>query len=102
MEADNIVKVFDAIVEILKCEGTEFLSCFPTNPIIDAAAAADLRPIVCRQERIGVGIADGYSRVNNGKRIGDLTPKNESSLGVRLANKKKGGNRGSGWHSNRS
>lgn len=64
------MKVFDAIVEILKCEGTEFLSCFPTNPIIDAAAAADLRPIVCRQERIGVGIADGYSRVNNGKRIG--------------------------------
>lgn len=64
------MKVFDVIVEILKREGTEFLSCFPTNPIIDAAAAADLRPIVCRQERIGVGIADGYSRVNNGKRIG--------------------------------
>ena len=65
-----MVKVLDVIVEILKREGTEFLSCFPTNPIIDAAAAADLRPIVCRQERIGVGIADGYSRVNNGKRIG--------------------------------
>jgi len=65
-----MVKVFDAIVEILKREGAEFLSCFPTNPIIDAAAAADLRPIVCRQERIGVGIADGYSRVNNGKLIG--------------------------------
>jgi len=70
MEAGTMVKVFDVIVEILKREGTEFLSCFPTNPIIDAAAAADLRPIVCRQERIGVGIADGYSRVNNGKRIG--------------------------------
>ena len=64
------MKVFDAIVNILKREGTEFLSCFPTNPIIDAAAAAGLRPIVCRQERVGVGIADGYSRVNNGKRIG--------------------------------
>ena len=64
------MKVFDTIVEVLKREGTEFLSCFPTNPIIDAAAAAGLRPIVCRQERIGVGIADGYSRVNNGKRIG--------------------------------
>ena len=59
-----------AMVEILKREGVEFLSCFPTTPIIDAAAAAGLRPVVCRQERVGVGIADGFSRVTNGKRLG--------------------------------
>jgi acetolactate synthase-1/2/3 large subunit len=64
------VTVFDAIVEILKREGVEFLSCFPTTPIIEAAAKADLRPIVCRQERVGVGIADGYTRIYNGRRIG--------------------------------
>jgi len=64
------VNVFDAMIEILKREGTEFLSCFPTNPIIDAAAGAGLRPIVCRQERMGLGIADGFSRVSNGRRIG--------------------------------
>lgn len=64
------MRVTDVIIEILKREGVEFLSCYPTTPLIDAAAEADLRPIVCRQERVGVGIADGFSRVTNGKRIG--------------------------------
>lgn len=64
------MRVVDAIAEILKREGIEFLSCFPTAPIIEAAASAGIRPIVCRQERVGVGIADGYSRVTNGKRLG--------------------------------
>ena len=59
-----------AIIEILKKEGTEFLSCFPANALIEAAAKADLRPIICRQERIGIAIADGFSRTSNGKRIG--------------------------------
>ncbi|MGH7769724.1 MAG: thiamine pyrophosphate-requiring protein [Candidatus Binatia bacterium] len=64
------MRVVDAIAEILKREGVEFLSCFPTAPMIEAAAAAGIRPVVCRQERVGVGIADGFSRVGNGGRIG--------------------------------
>jgi len=64
------VKTVDAIAEILKREGVEYLSCFPTTPIIESAAAAGIRPIVCRQERVGVGIADGYSRVTNGEPMG--------------------------------
>jgi thiamine pyrophosphate-dependent acetolactate synthase large subunit-like protein len=64
------MRAVDAICEILKREGTEFLSCFPTTPIIEAAARAGIRPVICRQERIGVGIADGFSRVSNGRRIG--------------------------------
>jgi acetolactate synthase-1/2/3 large subunit len=64
------MKVVDVIAEILKREGVEFLSCYPTNTMIEAAASAGIRPIVCRQERVGVGIADGFSRVTNGKRIG--------------------------------
>ncbi len=64
------MRVVDVIAEILKREGVEFLSCFPTAPMIEAAAAAGIRPIVCRQERVGVGIADGFSRVSNGRRIG--------------------------------
>jgi acetolactate synthase-1/2/3 large subunit len=64
------MRVVDAIAEILKREGVEFLSCFPTAPMIEAAASAGIRPIICRQERIGVGIADAFSRVSNGKRIG--------------------------------
>ncbi len=67
------MRVVDAIAEILKREGVEFLSCYPTNPLIEAAATAGIRPIICRQERVGVGIADGFSRVTNGKRIGVFT-----------------------------
>lgn len=67
------MKVVDAICEILKREGVQFLSCYPTNTLIEAAAAAGIKPIVCRQERVGVGISDGFSRITNGKRIGVFT-----------------------------
>ena len=59
-----------AIAEILKREGTEFLSCYPAQPLIEACALAGIRPILCRQERMGLAIADGFSRTNNGKKIG--------------------------------
>lgn len=67
------MRVVDAISEILKREGVEFLSCYPTNPLIEAAAAAGIKPIICRQERVGVGIADGFTRISNGRRIGVFT-----------------------------
>ncbi|MCB1742006.1 MAG: hypothetical protein KDK91_16650, partial [Gammaproteobacteria bacterium] len=57
----------DAIVEILKREGVDTLFCFPTTSIIENAVAAGLRPIICRQERVGVDMADGYARVTNGR-----------------------------------
>jgi acetolactate synthase I/II/III large subunit len=63
------VKVIDAIARILRTEGAEFLSAYPTTPLIEAAAKADIRPVLCRQERVGVGIADGYARVKNGKTL---------------------------------
>jgi acetolactate synthase-1/2/3 large subunit len=64
------MRVVDAIAEILKREDVQFLSCYPTTPIIDACAAAGIRPYLCRQERVGAGIADGYSRVTNGQPVG--------------------------------
>ena len=63
------MKVIDAIARILKTEGAEFLSAYPTTPLIEAAAKAEIRPVLCRQERVGVGIADGYARVKNGKTL---------------------------------
>jgi acetolactate synthase-1/2/3 large subunit len=64
------MKVMDAIANILKQEGVEFLSAYPTTPIIEAAAAVGIRPVLCRQERVGVGIADGFTRIANGRRTG--------------------------------
>ena len=42
----------------------------PSNPLIEASAVAGIRPIVVRQERTGVHMADGFSRINNGKKTG--------------------------------
>ncbi|MGH7039918.1 MAG: thiamine pyrophosphate-requiring protein [Stellaceae bacterium] len=61
------MQVMDAIAEILKREGVSTLFCFPTTPIIEAAVAAGIRPIICRQERVGVHMADGFARVKNGR-----------------------------------
>ncbi len=60
----------DIMAAALKREGVDTFFCFPQNPLIDALAAAGIRPIVCRQERVGVNMADGYSRVSRGRRIG--------------------------------
>ena len=60
------MRTVDVIAHILKREGVPYLSSFPTSTLIEAAAETGIRPIICRQERVGVGIADGYSRVNNG------------------------------------
>ena len=67
------MKVIDAVAEILKREGIKYLPCYPTPPLIEAAAAVGIRPIVARQERVGVGIADGFSRVANGRPPGVFT-----------------------------
>ncbi|MEE2700658.1 MAG: thiamine pyrophosphate-requiring protein [Chloroflexota bacterium] len=60
------MRTIDAIAEILKIEGLQYMSTFPTTPVIEAVAEVGIRPIICRQERAGVGIADGYARVTNG------------------------------------
>ena len=64
------MRVVDAVAEILKREGVEYLSCYPTTALIESVAAVGIRPLLCRQERVGVHIADGFSRVSNGKRLG--------------------------------
>ncbi len=60
------MQVMNVIAEILKREGVSTLFCFPTTPIIEAAAAVGIKPVICRQERVGVHMADGFARVANG------------------------------------
>jgi acetolactate synthase-1/2/3 large subunit len=64
------MKVVDAIAHILKAEGVEFLFAYPVNHLIESAAKIGIRPIIVRQERIGLHMADALSRVSSGKRIG--------------------------------
>ncbi len=64
------MKVAAAVAEVLKREGVQFLIGYPVNPIIEAAAQADIRTIIVRQERTGLHMADAVSRVTSGKRIG--------------------------------
>ena len=59
-----------AIAEILKMEGIEFISGFPMNAVFEAGAVEGIRPILARNERVGVGIADGFTRASFGQRIG--------------------------------
>jgi acetolactate synthase-1/2/3 large subunit len=64
------MKAAAAVAEILKREGVDFLIGYPVNPIIEAAAEADIRTIVVRQERTGLHMADAVSRLTSGQRIG--------------------------------
>lgn len=67
------MKTAAAIAEILKREGVEFLIGYPVNPIIEAAAEADIRTIIVRQERTGLHMADAVGRISSGQRIGVFT-----------------------------
>jgi acetolactate synthase-1/2/3 large subunit len=79
------MKAARVVAEILKREGVQFLIGYPVNPIIEAAAEADIRTIIVRQERTGLHMADAVSRVTSGQQIGVFTmqhgPGVENSFG---------------------
>ena len=64
------MKLGAAIAEIMKREGIEILCGYPVNHLIEYAANADIRPVMVRQERIGIHMADAISRVTSGQSIG--------------------------------
>src|SRR4029077_10012467 len=69
-KGDFKMKASAAIAEILKREGVTFLIGYPVNTILEAAAQADIRTIIVRQERVGLHMADAVSRVTSGQTIG--------------------------------
>ena len=64
------MKTGPAVAEILKREGVEYLFAYPVNHLIEHCAALDIRPIIVRQERIGLHMADAMSRLTKGRKMG--------------------------------
>jgi acetolactate synthase-1/2/3 large subunit len=64
------MKVANAIARALKAEGVDILFAYSVNPLIEAAAEEDIRPVIVRQERTGIHMADAYSRVSSGANVG--------------------------------
>jgi thiamine pyrophosphate-dependent acetolactate synthase large subunit-like protein len=53
------MNTMQAVARILKMEGVEWISCFPSNNLIEAVAQEGIRPIMFRQERGAIMAADG-------------------------------------------
>ena len=58
------------IAKILKAEGINSVTCYPSNPLIEAVAKEGIRPISFRNERGAVMAADGFSRISQRKKFG--------------------------------
>jgi acetolactate synthase-1/2/3 large subunit len=57
--------VGDVIAEVMKRERVKALVVYPLTPLTEFAAAADIRPIVVRQERVGCAMADAHGRLSS-------------------------------------
>ena len=64
------MKVSAAIADILRREGVEVIFGYPRNAVLESAAAIGIRPVIVRQERTGVHMADALSRLTRGKHMG--------------------------------
>jgi thiamine pyrophosphate-dependent acetolactate synthase large subunit-like protein len=62
------------IARILETEGSAFVSLFPSCKINNAIGDEGKIPLILmRDERFGVGVADAFSRLSDGKRFGVCT-----------------------------
>lgn len=59
-----------AVAEILKREGVKTLFGYPRNALLEAAAESGIRPLIVRQERVGLHMADALSRLTSRGSIG--------------------------------
>jgi acetolactate synthase I/II/III large subunit len=64
------MNVAQTIAEVMKREGNQHLLAYPLNPLTESCAAAGIRPIIVRQERIGIHMADAISRLSAGDTVG--------------------------------
>ena len=79
------MNVNEAVARILKLEGIDWISCFPSNNLIEAVAMEGVRTIMFRHERGAIMAADGFSRMNGREKFGVVItqggPGSENSMG---------------------
>ena len=79
------MNTLQAVARILKMEGVEWVSCFPSNNLLEAVAAEGIRPHMFRHERGAVMADDGFSRMNDRQKFGVVItqggPGAENSMG---------------------
>ena len=79
------MNVLQTVAKILKKEGVEWVSCFPSNELIEVVAGEGIRTVMFRQERGAIMAADGFSRVNDRRKFGVVItqggPGGENSMG---------------------
>ena len=68
-----MIDVGTGIAKILKAEGIEWVSTFPVCKVNNALGKENIPMIMMRDDRYAVALADGFSRVTSGKRIGVCT-----------------------------
>ena len=61
------------LVRILKAEGVEWVSLFPSSGINTPLGDEGITNFMMRNERFGIAVADGFSRVSNRKQFGVCT-----------------------------
>jgi thiamine pyrophosphate-dependent acetolactate synthase large subunit-like protein len=80
------IKAANGFARILKTEGIPWVSCYPTNHVNNALGEEGVPILMMGEERFAVAVADGFSRVTSGKRIGVCTVMaNLNAAGIQMA-----------------
>ena len=80
------IKAANGFARILKSEGIPWVSCYPTNHVNNALGEEGVPILMMGEERFAVAVADGFSRVTSGKRIGVCTVMaNLNAAGIQMA-----------------
>ena len=68
-----MVPAANGLARILKAEGVQWVSTFPVCCVNNALGHEGIPMLMMRDERYAVAVADAFSRVTNGERIGVCT-----------------------------
>ncbi|MGZ8230450.1 MAG: thiamine pyrophosphate-dependent enzyme [Burkholderiales bacterium] len=80
------IKAANGVARILKAERVSWVSCYPTNHVNNALGEEKVPIYMMGEERFAVALADAYSRVTCGKRIGACTVmSNLNAAGIQMA-----------------